>query len=146
MKYLCMVYQDPETLKTLSEDELAKVVAEVGGWIDELEKGGHHVYSMGLQSARTAATVRERGGKISVTDGPFAETKEQFGGFTVIEARDLNEAIQIASKMPSARLGSVEVRPAMDLEAELTDPHDRKAAAAIRRAMGMEPEAGKVEG
>jgi hypothetical protein len=136
MKYLCMVYQDPETLKALSEEELAKVVAEVGGWIDELEKGGHHVYSMGLQSARTAATVRERGGKISVTDGPFA-------GFTVIEARDLNEAIQIASKMPSARLGSVEVRPAMDLEAELTDPHDRKAAAAIRRAAGWTVKDGK---
>jgi len=88
----------------------------------------------------------ERGGKLSVTDGPFAETKEQFGGFTVIEARDLNEAIQLASKMPSARLGSVEVRPAMDLEAELTDPQDRKAAAAIRRAMGMDPEAWKVKG
>ncbi len=145
MKYLCMVYQDPETMKALSEDELAGIVAEVGGWIEELEKGGHHVYSMGLQSSRTAATVRERGGKLSVTDGPFAETKEQFGGFTVIEARDLNEAIQLVSKMPSARLGSVEVRPAMDLEAELSDPLDRRAAAAIRRSAGMNPAAWKVK-
>src|SRR5437763_4415814 len=92
MKYLCMVYQDPATIAALPEEELAKVVADVGAWIGELEKGGHHVFSMGLQSPSTATTVRERGGKLSITDGPFAETKEQFGGFTVIEARDLNEA------------------------------------------------------
>jgi hypothetical protein len=137
MKYLCMVYEDPATILALSDAELTKVVGDVGAWIGELEKGGHHVFSMGLQSASTASSVRERGGKVSVTDGPFAETKEQFGGFTVIEARDLNEAIQIASRMPSARLGTVEVRPAMDIDAELTDPHDIKAAAAIRRATGQ---------
>ncbi len=134
MKYLCMVYQDPKVIADLPDAELAKVVADVGAWITELEKGGHHVFSMGLQSSSTATTVRERGGKLSVTDGPFAETKEQFGGFTVIEARDLNEAIQLASRMPSARLGTVEVRPAMDFNAELSDPLDRKTAAAIRRA------------
>lgn len=136
MKYLCMVYQDPAgPISQLSEAELSKVIAEVGAWIDELEKNGQHVFSMGLQSVSTASSVRARGGKVSVTDGPFAETKEVFGGFTAIEARDLNEAIQIASRMPSARFGTVEVRPAMDLDAELTDPHDIKAAAAIRRAI-----------
>jgi hypothetical protein len=74
--------------------------------------------TLSLQSVRTAATVRVRGGKVSMTDGPFAETKEQLGGFFLIDARDLNEAIQIAAKWPSARLGSIEVRP---IEVELRE-------------------------
>jgi hypothetical protein len=115
--------------------ELTAIVAECQdavAWGEELKKGGHHVFSAGLQSVGTAKTVRNRNGKLSITDGPFAETKECLGGFTIIEARDLNEALQLVSKFP-ARLTSVEVRPVMDPNAELTDPGDRRIAAALRR-------------
>jgi hypothetical protein len=98
----------------------------------ELEKSGHHVFSAGLQSARTATTVRHSGGKVSLTDGPFAETKEFLGGFNILEARDLNEALQLVSKFASA-LMTVEVRPVLDANAELTDPLDQKIVATLRR-------------
>jgi hypothetical protein len=102
-------------------------------WTLEVEKSGRHVFSAGLRSSRSARTVRERNGKLSVTDGPFAETKEYLGGFTLLEASDLNEAIQIASRLPAARLGSIEVRPILEPNVELTDTLDQKIAAAIRR-------------
>ncbi len=89
---------------------------ETLAYVERLEAGGHLVLTNALKSARTSAIVRVRSGRVSVTDGPFAETKEQIGGFFLIEARDLNEAIQLASNWPSARLGSIEVRP---IEAEL---------------------------
>jgi hypothetical protein len=133
MKYACLVYHEQKG--AVSEAELAAIVAECQdavAWSEELKKSGHHVFSAGLQSVGTARTVRNRNGKLSITDGPFAETKECLGGFTIIEARDLNEALQLVSKFP-ARLTSVEVRPVMDPNAELTDPGDRRIAAALRR-------------
>jgi hypothetical protein len=142
MKYLCLVYHDEQELDALSQPQMDALVGACIGWIEELEKSGHHIYSAGLQSVRTASTVRHRGGKLSVTDGPFAETKELLGGFTLINARDLNEALQIAAKFPAARLGSMEVRPVLEPDSELSCALDRKIGAAIRRnAPGILPTA-----
>ena len=104
MKYLCLVYLDEKRLEELPDEDCVEYDASI-------RKSGHCIASEALQSVQTATTVRVRNGKMSITDGPFAETKEQLGGFYMIEARDLNEAIQIASKIPPARVGSIEVRP-----------------------------------
>ena len=104
MKYLCLVYLDEKRLDELPDEDCVEFDAGI-------RKSGHCVASEALQPVQTATTVRMRNGKLSVTDGPFAETKEQLAGFYMIEARDLNEAIQIASKIPPARVGSIEVRP-----------------------------------
>jgi hypothetical protein len=104
MKYLCLVYGDEKLLETMSDSECLEYDAAI-------RKSGHCVASEALQPVRTATTVRVRDGKLSITDGPFAETKEQLAGFYMIEAKDLDEAIQLAAKIPPARVGSVEVRP-----------------------------------
>ncbi len=104
MKYLCLVYLDEQRLDELPDEDC--VAYDIG-----IRKSGHCIASEALQSVQTATTARVRNGKLSVTDGPFAETKEQLAGFYLIEARDLNEAIQIAAKILPARLGSIEVRP-----------------------------------
>ena len=111
MKYLCLVYDDEAKLNALSRSEWGELRDETLAYVDGMRKSGHLVSTHALQSARTAATVRIRNGQLSVTDGPFAETKEQLGGFFLIDARDLNEAIQVASQWPSARIGNIEVRP-----------------------------------
>ena len=111
MKYICLAYEEESALNVLTKGEWDILRRETLNYVDELRNRGHLISAEPLQSARTAATVRMRGGKLSITDGPFAETKEQLGGFFLINARDLSEAIQIASKWPSARLGSIEVRP-----------------------------------
>jgi hypothetical protein len=108
MKYLCLVYLDEKKLDTVADHE-----CQACG--DALKQSGHHVAAEALQSVHTATTVRVRNGKMTVTDGPFAETKEQLAGFYLIEAKDLNEAIQLAAKIPPARVGSVEVRPVRPL-------------------------------
>jgi hypothetical protein len=115
MKYLCMICIDEQLERALPSDELDEIVAEHLAYDDELRAKGHYVTSAALESARSATTVRVRDGRMSTTDGPFAETKEQLGGFVLIEARDLNEAIRIAAKIPSARHGCVEVRPVRDI-------------------------------
>ena len=108
MKYLCLVYLEEKKLDDVPDSE-CKACGE------ELRKNGHHIAAEALQSVHTATTVRVRNGKVSITDGPFAETKEQLAGFYLIDAKDLNEAIQLASKIPPARVGSVEVRPTREL-------------------------------
>jgi hypothetical protein len=133
MKYLCLVYQEERKLDALPQGDLDALVGASIAWTLDLEKSGHHVFSAGLQSSRTAKTVRERSGNVSITDGPFAETKEYLGGFTLLDARDLNEALELASRLPAARLGSIEVRPVLEPAAELTDMLDQKIGAAIRR-------------
>jgi hypothetical protein len=115
MKYLCLVYDDEKNLDAMSESELDGLVGECLAVDEELRKSGHVIASEALEPVHTATTVRVRNGNVSVTDGPFAETKEQLGGFFLIDARDLNDAIQVASRIPSARLGSVEVRPVWEL-------------------------------
>ena len=104
MKYLCLVYLDEKRLDELPDEDCVEFDAGI-------RKSGHCIASEALQSVQTATTVRVRDGKVSITDGPFAETKEQLAGFYMIEASDLNEAIQLASKIPPARVGSIEVRP-----------------------------------
>ena len=115
MKYLCLVYLEETKLDALSKREFDALLGEALAYDDVMRQGGHYVASEALQSVQTATTIRTRNGKLSMTDGPFAETKEQLGGFILIEARDLNEAIQVASKIPPGRLGSIEVRPIKEL-------------------------------
>jgi hypothetical protein len=104
MKYLCLVYLDEKRLDEVPEEDCVE-------YDTAIRKKGYCLASEALQSVQTATSVRVRNGKLSVTDGPFAETKEQLAGFYMIDARDLNEAIQIAAKIPPARIGCVEVRP-----------------------------------
>ena len=104
MKYLCLVYLDEKRLNELPDSECLAYDAEI-------RKSGHCIASEALQSVETATTVRVRNGKMSVTDGPFAETKEQLAGFYLIEAQNLDEALQLAVRIPPARVGSIEVRP-----------------------------------
>jgi len=111
MKYLCLAYEEEGVLNSLSRNEWDVLRNETLEYVNELRSGGYLLTAEALQSVRTASTVRVRSGRVSLIDGPFAETKEQLGGFFLIEARDLDEAIRIASKWPSARLGSIEVRP-----------------------------------
>jgi hypothetical protein len=116
MKYLCLVYVEENTLNTLSKSQFDGLVGESLAYDEELRKSGHYIASDALQPVQTATTVRMRNGRLSMTDGPFAETKEQLGGFILIEASDLNDAVHVASKIPVARLGSIEVRPIMELK------------------------------
>jgi hypothetical protein len=115
MKYLCLVYLDEKTLGALSSEEYDTLTGEAFAYNEELRKSGHYIASNALQSVQTATTIRTRNGKVTTIDGPFAETKEQLGGFVLIEARDLNDAILVASKIPPLRLGCVEVRPVKEL-------------------------------
>ena len=111
MKYLCMVFYDEKNLNALSAAELQVLDDESLAYDETLRKGGHLIAAQALESVQSATTVRLRNGRAAVTDGPFAETNEQIGGFILIEAQDLNQAIQLAAKMPPIRLGGVEVRP-----------------------------------
>lgn len=108
MKYLCLVYGE-ETLMAGIPD------AECAEWGQTLDANGKYIAAEALQPVETAATVRVRGGEVSVTDGPFAETKEQLAGFYLIDADDLDEALRIAARIPPARIGSIEVRPIREL-------------------------------
>ena len=134
LKYICLVYHDEKKLGALTQAELDALVGDCIAWVEDLNKTGQHVFSAGLQSPKTATTVATRNGKVSVTDGPFAETKEVLGGFTVLAARDLNEAISLAEKLPASRIARIEVRPVLDGNVEMTEPLDRRIAAAIRRS------------
>ena len=116
MKYLCLVYLEEKKLDAMSESEMNALVDESLAYDEVLRKSGHYIVSNALQSVQTATTVRIWNGTVSTTDGPFAETKEQLGGFILIDARDLNEAIQVASQIPPVRLGCIEVRPVMELK------------------------------
>ena len=118
MKYLCLAYEEEKKLNALSKSEWSALRGETLACVEELRKNGCLIAAEPLQSVRTAKTVRVRDGKVSQTDGPFAETKETLGGFFLINARNLIEALEVAAKWPSARLGSIEVRP---IEAELRE-------------------------
>jgi hypothetical protein len=111
MKYLCLIYDDEKTMAGMSKAEGDAFMGEYFAFTEGIKKSGHYVGGEALKPVHTATTVRVRNGKMSTTDGPFAETKEQLGGYYMIEAKDLNEALQVAAKIPSAKTGSVEVRP-----------------------------------
>ena len=115
MKYLCIVYIDPATFGALSPEGLATLDEASLAFDEELHERGQLILAQALQSVDTATTVRVRDGRLSATDGPFAETTEYLGGFMYIEARNLNEAIEIAGRSPIAPFGSIEVRPVLDL-------------------------------
>ena len=116
MRYLCLIYDDEKAAGTRSKAENDQVMSEYMAFTADIRQSGQYLGGDALQPVQTATTVRVRNGKLSTTDGPFAETKEQLGGFYMIQARDLNEAIQVASRIPSARTGSVEVRPVMEFD------------------------------
>jgi hypothetical protein len=111
MKFLCLAYEEERVLNALNEDEWRALRDETLAYVDGLRASGHLIDTRPLQSATTASTVRVRGGRTSITDGPFAETKEQIGGYFLIEAGSIDEARAIAARWPSARFGTIEVRP-----------------------------------
>ena len=111
MKYVCLAYEEEKKLNTLTKSEWDLLRKDTLAYVEKMQRNGTLISAEPLQSVHNATTVRVRNDKISVIDGPFAETKETLGGFFLIEAADLDEAIQIAAKWPSAQLGSIEVRP-----------------------------------
>ena len=115
MQYLCLIYDDETAGTRMTREAGQALMGEYVAFTESIKKSGHYVGGNPLQPTKTASTVRVRQGKVSTTDGPFAETKEQLAGFYLIDASDLNEAIQVASKIPPARVGSVEVRPVRQL-------------------------------
>jgi hypothetical protein len=112
MKYLCLVYSNEQVLHNSAD---SPEDAECMAYAESIQRSGRMIAAEALESVQTATTVRMRGGKLSITDGPFAETKEQLAGFYLIDAKDLNEAIQVAGNIPAARVGCVEVRPVRQL-------------------------------
>jgi hypothetical protein len=116
MKYLCLIYDEEKKIAGMSPKESEAFMGEYFAFTEGIQKSGHYIGGEALQPVQTATTVRIRNGKMATTDGPFAETKEQLGGFYFINAKDLNDAIQVASRIPSARTGSIEVRPVMEFD------------------------------
>jgi hypothetical protein len=116
MKYLCLIYDDEKKWETMSKAEADAYMGEYFAFTDAIKGSGHYIAGQALQPVQTATTVRSRNGKLSTTDGPFAETKEQLGGYYLIEARDLNDALQVAQRIPSVRTGSIEVRPIQEFD------------------------------
>jgi len=111
MKYLCLIYDEEKNYLTMSRAQGEALMGEYFAFTKDIRQSGHFLEGNDLQPVKSATTVRVRNGRMSTTDGPFAETKEQLGGYYLIEAKDLNEAIQVAARIPSAKLGSIEVRP-----------------------------------
>ena len=112
MKFVCLGYLDETQWDRLSEAEQKTRLEECLAYDNELRRGGHFIGGEVLQSIRNAVTLRLQNGKVAVTDGPYAETKEQLGGILLLEARDLNHAIQLISNHPGVRIGAFEIRPA----------------------------------
>ena len=111
MRYLCLIYSDESMWQKAPKSDLDKMMSEYKAFGDGIKKSGHYVGGARLEPTHAATSIRIRNGKTSTTDGPFAETKEQLGGFYLIEGRDLNDAIQVASRIPGAKVGTIEVRP-----------------------------------
>jgi hypothetical protein len=113
MQYLLLIYDDEKIWTTMPEAERNQLSGAYMTFTNDIKASGHHKAGEALQPTHTATTVRVRNGKITTTDGPFAETREQLGGFYLIEAKDIDEATKIAARIPSATLGSIEIRPLM---------------------------------
>jgi len=127
MKYICLGYIAPNKFENLSETDRNAMVDECFTYDDELRAKGHFAGGEALQPPQTAATLRWENGKVAITDGPYAETKEQIGGILILEARDLNHAIQIMSKHPGVKAGLFEIRPAADLSEMIRESELRRA-------------------
>jgi hypothetical protein len=131
MKYICLGYIEDKYFSQLSEKEQRDFMDACFSYDEELQKNGHMIGGEALQPVNTATTVRFRDGKPQITDGPFAETKEFLGGIMILEARDLNEAIQLMSRQPSVKMGGTfEIRPSADLSALFEESKKRRAATA----------------
>ena len=117
MQYMCLIYDDEKVWQGMSEDERNQVFGEYGAFTESIQESGNLVAGDALEPTSTATTVRVRNGETLVTDGPFAETKEQLGGYYLIEAETLDEALEIAARCPGAKHGAVEVRPLMPIPA-----------------------------
>ena len=111
MKYLCLIYGNEQNTERNTSQQGDTMLEEYFHFTQDIQKSGHMLGGEALQPTSTATTVRVRNGKVSTTDGPFIETKEQLGGFYLIEGKDLNDAIQVASRIPGAKTGAIEVRP-----------------------------------
>ena len=129
MKYICLGYIAPNKFESLSETERNAMVDECFSYDDELRSNGHFAGGEALQPPQSAATLRWENGKVAITDGPYAETKEQIGGILILEARDLNHAIQIMSKHPGVKAGPFEIRPAADLSEMIRESEKRRGGA-----------------
>ena len=127
MKYVCLGYIEPGKFENMSDTERNTFVDGCFTYDDVLRKNGHFAGGEGLQAASSAVTLRAKGGKVTVTDGPYAETKEQLGGILILEARDLNHAIQLMSKHPGVQAGPFEIRPAADLTGMIRDSERRRS-------------------
>jgi hypothetical protein len=127
MKFVCLGYIAPSKFESMSEREREAMLDECFGYDDVLRNNGHFALGQALQGPATAATLRWKDGKVAVTDGPYAETKEQLGGILVLEARDLNHAIELMSKHPGVKAGPFEIRPAADLSEMVRVSEERRA-------------------
>ena len=127
MKFICLGYMEATKFETMSESERNAFVDGCFAYDDVLRKNGHFAGGEALQGARNAVTLRFRNGKVTVTDGPYAETKEQLGGILILEAIDLNHAIELMSKHPGLRGGPFEIRPAADLTGMIRDSERRRS-------------------
>jgi len=114
MRYLCLIYEDEKWWEKASEADMQKGMADYGAFTESIKQSGKYIGGEALQPTKTATSVRVRNGKLSTTDGPYVETKEQLGGYYLINAKDLNDAVQVASRIPGAQNGTVEVRPVME--------------------------------
>ena len=126
MKYICLGYYQPDKFQSMSDIERNTMMDECFSYDDELRKNGHFAGGEALQPADTAMTVSWVNGKVAVTDGPYVETKEQLGGILVLEARDLNHAIQLISQHPGVKYGPFEIRPAADLNEMIKESEQRR--------------------
>ncbi|HTI71683.1 MAG TPA: YciI family protein [Candidatus Limnocylindria bacterium] len=134
MKYICLGYIEPNKFESMSETERNAAVDECFAYDDELRKNGHFAGGDALQGPQTATTLRWKNGKVSMTDGPYAETKEQIGGILILEARDLNHAIQLMSKHPGVKMGPFEIRPAGDLTGMIRESELRRSGSNAKSA------------
>lgn len=133
MKYICLGYLEPGKFEGMSEDELHATLDDCFEYNDHLRASGHLVSEIALEAPETALTLYWKNGKVATTDGPYAETKEQLGGIQIIEARDLNHAVQIVSQLPGLKygLGPVEIRPVADISGLIKASEERRRTAAI---------------
>ncbi len=129
MKYICLGYIDPFKFENFSEAERNAMVDECLSYDDELRANGHFAGGDGLMPPQSAATLRWVDGKVTITDGPYAETKEQIGGILILEARDLNHAIQLMSKHPGVKAGPFEIRPVADMSDMIRESEARRGKA-----------------
>jgi len=116
MRYLCLIYENEKAWQNMSQADTEKGMAEYYAFTENAKKSGNYVGGEALQPTNTAKSVQVRNGKLSTTDGPYVETKEQLGGYYLIKAKDLNDAVQVASRIPGAKHGTVEVRPVQEFD------------------------------